>query len=89
MQDSEENPPPGGKVVRAAVQPGTGWGGAGAVVGVAEGARLVLVEGAEEAGPGRGGGRCATAGLVDERAAHPPDTITMARTTAAVRLPTT
>ena len=61
MHDSEVKPPPGGSEVRAAVQPGGGVTGAGTVVGVAEGARLVVVgghgRGRVAAGRGAGGPR--------------------------------
>jgi hypothetical protein len=43
-QDTEEKPPPGGRVVTAWVQPGTVGGGTGTVVATPEGFVVVVVE---------------------------------------------
>ena len=54
MQDTEVNPPPGGRVASGTDQPGAGVMDAGAVVGgtVVAGGKVVVVVGVEVAGAG-------------------------------------
>ncbi len=70
MQETEVKPPPGGRVVSEMLHPGVRGAGIGTVVGMAEGAPVVVGAGATTlvVGVGRGGGSVtlwATAGAVE------------------------
>ncbi len=76
MHDREEKPPPGGRVVRGEVQPGTVEAGRGTVVGTPDGGAVVVVvvlEWSDAVGPVEGASRAEALADPVVDAADPPE----------------